>query len=60
MSLVCIVLLFQSVSPDDNTLIGAETLHAGVGVVSNGEDMGRHLTDLTVAVVLDVLRCVEG
>lgn len=46
--------------PDDDALVLLVALHVVVGVVSDGEDVWRHLANLLVFVSLDLLSCVDG
>lgn len=41
--------------PDDAALVTAIAFHVEVAVVSNGKDVGGHLPNLLVGVLVDVL-----
>ncbi len=47
-------------STDDHTLVPLTTLHEVVGIVSNGKDMWRLLSNLFVLVSVDVSLVVDG
>lgn len=46
--------------PDDAALVTVVPLHVEVTVVSDGEDVGRHFTDLLVGVEADLVGRVDG
>ena len=45
---------------DYDALVVLVAQHVVVGVVADGEDVGRQLADLLVAVLFDLLGCVDG
>lgn len=47
-------------TPNDAALILVVSLHVEVTVVSNGEYVGRHLSNLPVGVEANVVRSVDG
>ena len=49
-----------ALAADNNTLIVLVTLHVPIGIVADGEYVGRQFTDLLVAVLSNGLDVVDG
>lgn len=52
--------LIKKFKPDDAALVLVVALHVEVTVVSDGEDVRRHLSNLPVGVEADLVRSVDG